>query len=167
MEVVYKRCCGLDVHKESVTACVRMAEVKKKRQEARAFGTMTRELRELADWLRGLGVRQVAMESTGVYWKPVWNILEGEFDLLLVNAQHIKSVPGRKTDIQDSEWVVQLLQHGLLEGSFVPPADVYFGRREEILKWRKEQKQETPKRRFQYNPGLAPDLTPYESGYGL
>src|SRR5467141_3172413 len=122
MEVVYPCCCGLDVHKKSITACVLWAEAKgKSRKEKKRFGTFTRDLLELADWLRGSGVTHVALESTGVYWKPVWNLLEGQFEVLLVNAQHIKAVPGRKTDQKDSEWIADLLQHGLLRGSFVPP----------------------------------------------
>lgn len=122
MEVLYPCCCGLDVHKKSITACVLWAEPQGKvRKEKRRFLTFTRELLALAEWLRACGVRQVALESTGVYWKPVWNILEGQFEVLLVNAQHIKAVPGRKTDQKDSEWIADLLQHGLLRGSFVPP----------------------------------------------
>ena len=93
----------------------------RKRKEKRVFGTVTRELLALTDWLRACGVTHVAMESTGVYWKPVWNLLEGQFEVLLVNAQHIKAVPGRKTDQKDSEWIADLLQHGLRRGSFVPP----------------------------------------------
>src|SRR6266478_1713424 len=119
MEVVHEVCCGLDVHKKSVTACVLWASGR--RRQTRAFGTFTRELLELGDWMRACGVTHVAMESTGVYWKPVWNLLEGQFEVLLVNAQHIKAVPGRKTDQKDSEWIADLLQHGLLRGSFVPP----------------------------------------------
>jgi len=95
-----------------------------RRRETRAFGTFTRELLELGDWLRACGVTHVAMESTGVYWKPVWNLLEGQFEVLLVNAQHIKAVPGRKTDQKDSEWIADLLQHGLLRASFVPPTPI-------------------------------------------
>lgn len=123
MEVLYPCCCGLDVHKKSVTACVLWAEAKgKRRKEKRRFGTFTSDLLKLSDWLRESGVTHVAMESTGVYWKPVWNVLEGQFEeVLLVNAQHIKAVPGRKTDQKDSEWIADLLQHGLLQGSFVPP----------------------------------------------
>ncbi len=120
MQVVYECCCGLDVHKKSITACVLWADGKRQKQK-RVFGTFTQELLKLADWLRECGVTHVAMESTGVYWKPVWNVLEGQFELLLVNAQHIKAVPGRKTDQKDSEWIADLLQHGLLRGSFVPP----------------------------------------------
>src|SRR5688572_2815879 len=123
MEVVYPCCCGLDVHKVSVTACVLWAERGgRARKEKRRFGTFTADLLQLADWLRACGVTHVAMEATGVYWKPVWNVLDGQFtDVLLVNAQHIKAVPGRKTDQKDSEWIADLLQHGLLRGSFVPP----------------------------------------------
>ena len=122
MEVVHEVCCGLDVHKKSVTACVLWASGR--RRQTRAFGTFTRELLELGDWLRACGVTHVAMESTGVYWKPVWNLLEGQFEVLLVNAQHIKAVPGRKTDQRDSEWIADLLQHGLLRASFVPPTPI-------------------------------------------
>src|ERR1700732_4101256 len=122
MEVVHEVCCGLDVHKKSVTACVLWASGR--RRQTRAFGTFTRELLELGDWLRACGVTHVAMESTGVYWKPVWNLLEGQFEVLLVNAQHIKAVPGRKTDQKDSEWIADLLQHGLLRRSFVPPQPI-------------------------------------------
>jgi len=122
MEVVYPCCCGLDVHKKSITACVLWAEAKgKSRKEKKRFGTFTHDLLQLADWLEQCGVTHVAMESTGVYWKPVWNILAERFEVLLVNAQHIKAVPGRKTDQKDSEWIADLLQHGLLRGSFVPP----------------------------------------------
>ena len=116
---LHEVCCGLDVHKKSVTACVLWAVGR--RRQTREFGTFTRELLELADWLRARGVTHVALESTGVYWKPVWNLLEGQFEVLLVNAQHIKAVPGRETDQKDSEWIADLLQHGLLRASFVPP----------------------------------------------
>jgi transposase len=123
MEIVYPCCAGLDVHKQTVVACVRRLDVKGVvHKEVRTFGTMTADLLQLADWLAHEGVTHVAMESTGVYWKPVWNILEDQFETLLVNAQHIKQVPGRKTDVKDSEWIAQLLQYGLLRGSFVPPA---------------------------------------------
>jgi transposase len=118
MEVLYPCCCGLDVHKKSITACVLWTQ---QGGRSRRFETFTQDLLRLADWLHECGVTHVAMESTGVYWKPVWNILEGQFEVLLVNAQHIKAVPGRKTDQKDSEWIADLLQHGLLRGSFVPP----------------------------------------------
>lgn len=122
MEVVYPCCCGLDVHKASVTACVLWVESGRRRKEKRRFGTFSTDLLAMADWLRTCGVTHVAMEATGVYWKPVWNMLEGQFtEVLLVNAQHIKAVPGRKTDQKDCEWIAELLQHGLLRGSFVPP----------------------------------------------
>lgn len=93
------------------------------RKELRSFGTMTNELLTLADWLRSGGVTHVAMESTGVYWRPIYNILEAEFEILLVNAQHIKFVPGRKTDVKDAQWIAELLQHGLLKASFIPPVE--------------------------------------------
>src|SRR6201987_754520 len=125
MEVIYPCCCGLDVHKKSITACVLWAEVKgKSRKQKKRFGTFTHDLLQLADWLGQCGVTHVAMESTGVYWKPVWNILAEQFEALLVNAQHIKAVPGRKTDQKDSEWIADLLQHGLLRPSFVPPTPI-------------------------------------------
>jgi transposase len=125
MEVVHGCCCGLDVHKGSVTACVVWAEVKgKKRREERSYGTFTHDLLQLADWLRACGVTHVAMESTGVYWKPVWHVLEGQLELLLVNAQHVKAIPGRKTDRGDAAWLAELLQHGLVKSSFVPPAPI-------------------------------------------
>jgi transposase len=117
MEVMYEVCCGLDVHKKSVTACALWASGR--RRQTREFGTFRRELLKLSDGLRSCGVTHVALESTGVYWKPVWNLLEGQFEVLLVNAQHIKAVPGRKTDQKDSEWIADLLQHGLLRASFV------------------------------------------------
>lgn len=116
MGPVYERCCGLDVHKKTVVACVRTLG----HAETRTFGTMTRDVLALADWLTECGVTHVAMESTGVYWKPIYNILEGNFTLLVVNAQHLKAVPGRKTDVKDAEWMAQLLQHGLVRGSFIP-----------------------------------------------
>ena len=121
MQVLYPRCCGIDIHKASITACVLVAEGKSKERYRLRCGTMTRDLLALADWLMGFGVTHVAMESTGVYWKPIWNVLEGRFELLLVNAQHFKAVPGRKTDVKDCEWLAELLQHGLVRSSFVPP----------------------------------------------
>lgn len=117
MEVLYPRCCGMDVHQKTVVACVKTPEGK----ETRTFKTMTGELLGLADWLVAKGVTHVAMESTGVYWQPIYNILEQlSFTLLVVNAHHIKTVPGRKTDMKDAEWVAELLRHGLLQGSFIP-----------------------------------------------
>jgi transposase len=121
MEVMYPQCCGLDVHKSSISACVLLAQSGKSLKHIRHFGCSTRELRELVAWLRELGVEHVAMESTGVYWKPVWNVLEGHFQIVLANAQHIKAVPGRKTDTKDCQWIAELLQHGLLRGRYIPP----------------------------------------------
>ena len=121
MDVISPRCCGLDIHKKSVVACVIVPGPDgQPAKEIRAFGTMTDDLLKLSAWLTATGVTEVAMESTGVYWQPIWNILEGNFALLLVNAQHIKAVPGRKTDVRDCEWIADLLRHGLLKGSFVP-----------------------------------------------
>lgn len=121
VEVVYERCCGLDVHKQTVVACVVVpGPDQRPHKEIRSFGTMTTDLLELADWLAEQGVTHVAMESTGVYWQPIWNVLEDRVALLLVNARHIKQVPGRKTDVRDSEWIADLLRHGLLKASFVP-----------------------------------------------
>jgi transposase len=124
MEVVYERCGGLDVHKQRVVACVVVsAPGGPPRKAVRTFGTMTEDLERLAAWLAAEGVTHVAMESTGVFWQPVWNVLEAApagFVLLLVNAQHVKAVPGRKTDVKDSEWLADLLRHGLLRASFVP-----------------------------------------------
>jgi transposase len=121
MQVVYERCCGLDIHKRVVVACLLVPGADGRPQKTvRRFGTMTEDLLALADWLQEAGCTHVAMESTGVYWKPLYNLLEGSFALLLVNAQHIKQVPGRKTDVADSEWIADLLRHGLLRGSFVP-----------------------------------------------
>lgn len=122
MEVILRSCAGLDVHKDSVEACVRRTSAGGKvEHEVRHWGTTTRELVEMADWLSSMGVTHVAMESTGVYWKPIFNILEARFEVLLANAHHLKNVPGRKTDIKDCQWIAQLLQHGLLKGSFIPP----------------------------------------------
>jgi transposase len=122
MDVVHTHCAGLDVHKKTVVASVIVPDGKTGLQkETRTFGTMTSDLLALSDWLMGYGVTHVAMESTGEYWKPVFNILENNFEVLLVNAQHIKAVPGRKTDVKDSEWIAELLRHGLLKASFVPP----------------------------------------------
>ena len=121
MQVLYPCCCGLDVHKKTVVACLLRAGADgQRRREVRTFATMTDDLLALADWLRGAGCTHVAMESTGVYWKPVYNILEGQFEVMVVNAAHIKAVPGRKTDCQDAEWIADLLQHGLVRPSFIP-----------------------------------------------
>src|SRR2546430_11572176 len=113
MDVLHPRCCGLDVHKNSISACILVQVAGRVQKHQRRFGAMTQDLQELANWLRQFEVTQLAMESSGVDWKPVWNILEGEFTVVLANAQHIKNVPGRKTDQKDAEWIAQLLQHGL------------------------------------------------------
>jgi transposase len=120
MDVIYESVCGLDVHSGSVQACLRRLKAGRVESEVRSFGTMTRDLLSLGDWLAAEGVTHVAMESTGVYWKPIYNVLEGRFTVLLVNAKHVKHVPGRKTDVKDCQWLAQLLQCGLLRGSFVP-----------------------------------------------
>jgi transposase len=119
MNVLYERCCGLDIHKKSVVACLITPQGK----QVRTFGTMTPDILRMADWLHSQGCTHVAMESTGVFWKPIYNLLEGEFELLVVNAQHIKAVPGRKTDVKDAEWIADLLRHGLLRASFIPGAE--------------------------------------------
>jgi transposase len=125
MPVVYICCAGLDVHKETVSVCISRCETDgKKRQQVRVYGTFTQDLLMLVDWLRENGVTHVAMEATGVYWRPVWAVLEGHFQQMLVNPQHIKALPGRKTDTKDGEWIADLLQHGLLKGSFVPPTPI-------------------------------------------
>ncbi len=124
MEVMNKRCCGLDVHKESVVACLMIREGGKVHKEVRTFLTMTVDLVVLHDWLKAHQVTHVAMESTGIYWRPVFNLLEDDFTVLLVNAAHIKTVPGRKTDVKDCEWIADLLSHGLLRGSFIPPEPI-------------------------------------------
>ena len=127
MEAIVSRCAALDVHKDTVMGCVRVPDGAGGRsQEVREFRTFTAGLRALRDWLGGYGVTQVAMEATGVYWKPVWHVLEAEatWELLLANAQHVKNVPGRKTDVADAIWLCQLLECGLLRGSFIPPRPI-------------------------------------------
>lgn len=125
MDLIHTCCAGLDVHKKTVVACVRhVGPDGQLVRQVLTFGTMTAELIALADWLDAQGVSHVAMESTGVYWKPVFHLLEGRFEILLVNAHHIKQVPGRKTDVKDAEWIAQLLQYGLLQSSFIPPPPI-------------------------------------------
>jgi transposase len=121
MQVVYERCCGIDVHKQTVVACAIVPGPSGQPiKETRTFATLTEDLEALAGWLMGLGVTHVTMESTGVHWKPVFNLLDGRFAILVVNAEHVKALAGRKTDVQDSEWLADLLRHGLLKGSFIP-----------------------------------------------
>jgi transposase len=124
MEVLHPKCAGLDVHRDTVVACARIAADGAVVQDVRTFGATTKELMALSEWLTDHGVTHVAMEATGVYWQPVWHILEGSFELVLANAMHIKNVPGRKTDVNDATWIADLLAHGLIRGSFVPPAPV-------------------------------------------
>ena len=132
MQVVHERCAGLDVHKKTVVACLLTGAGK----QIRTFGTMTQQLLALVDWLEAERVTHVAMESTGVYWKPIYNLLENRgLELLVVSARHIKNVPGRKTDVKDAEWITDLLRHGLLRASFIPDR----GQREarELVRYRR------------------------------
>ncbi len=125
MDRLIERCAGLDVHRDSITACVRVPDERGGRaQHTRSFGTTTRALLALHDWLASFGVALVGMESSGVYWKPVYYVLEGDCECWLLNAQHLKIVPGRKTDVQDAEWICQLVEHGLVRPSFVPPKPI-------------------------------------------
>lgn len=125
MQVLYAHCAGLDVHCKTVSVCVSVSESQgRKRQKVRVFSTFTRDLLEMAKWLKEEQVTHVAMEATGVYWRPVWAVLEDQFEQMLVNPQHMKAVPGRKTDTKDCEWIADLLQHGLLKDSFVPPTPI-------------------------------------------
>jgi transposase len=124
MEVIHVKCAGLDVHQKTVVACVRIAVKSKVVRAVRTFGATTSELLALSDWLSSHGCTHVAMESTGVYWKPVWHVLEGMFELVLANALHIRNIPGRKSDVNDATWIADLLAHGLIRGSFVPPAPI-------------------------------------------
>jgi transposase len=137
MDTLYPRCAGIDVHKSNVVVAVRCCDGPGPvRQEVRTFSTLTRDLLALSDWLAERTVTHVARESTGVYWKPVFNILEGRFGVILVNAEHIKQVPGRKTDVRDCQWIAQLLQHGLLKASFVPPQPI-----RELRDWSRQRTQ--------------------------
>jgi transposase len=137
MEVLHPRCGGLDVHKDTVVACVRLATADHVTRQTKSFETTTTGLLSLLAWLREHGCTHVAMEATGVYWKPVWNILsDGDFDLVLANAAHVKNVPGRKTDVSDAAWISDLLAHGLIRSSFVPEEDMLQLR--ELLRTRKQ-----------------------------
>lgn len=125
MEAMIEKCAGLDVHQGTVVACVLYGPLDKRpKKSIESFSTSTKGLLKLNDWLISMKVTEVVMESTGVYWKPVWNILEDNFRLVLANAKHVKNVPGRKTDVKDAEWLAKLLRSGLIEGSFVPPEDI-------------------------------------------
>lgn len=124
MDLLHGRCAGLDVHKDTVVACVRIQEGAKAETTVKTFGTTTTSLLQLSEWLSEQAITDVAMESTGVYWKPVWHILEGDFRLVLANARHIRNVPGRKSDVSDAMWIADLLAHGLIRSSFVPPTEI-------------------------------------------
>jgi len=137
MEVIYERCGGIDVHKAMIVVCLRNG----RRKETKEFGTMTHQLREMTAWLKGEGCEIVAMESTASYWKPLYNIFEMEgLPAMVVNAQHMKAIPGRKTDVKDAEWIADLLRHGLLRASFIPDR----GQRElrELTRYRKSRMEE-------------------------
>lgn len=134
MDVIYERCCGIDVHKNMLMACI-FVGVRKK--EIQKFGTMTDDILKMVEWLKSLDCQIVAMESTGVYWKPVYNLLESEgIETIVVNAQHIKAVPGRKTDVKDAEWIADLVRHGLVKASFIPSREQRELR--EIVRYRNE-----------------------------
>ena len=124
MDIVYPRCCGLDIHKKKISACILILEQGKEEKLEKVFGSFTGELEALADWLEQHGVTQVAMEATGVYWKPVWNVLEGRLSLLLVNPEQVKALRGRKCDRRDASRIAEFLQHGLLQGSYIPPLEI-------------------------------------------
>lgn len=125
MEAIFERCCGIDVHKKTLTACIMIGKDGKiTKKEIRTYSTMTEDIEGLRDWLKSEGVTHVAMESTGIYWRPIYNILEEGFEILLANARHIKNVPGRKTDVADSEWLCRLMRNGLIQGSFIPPRHI-------------------------------------------
>jgi transposase len=137
MDVLYANCAGLDIHKDTVAACSRRVTAGKVMREVRTFKTTTGELLALSEWLASLGATHIAMEATGVYWKPVWNILsDGDFALILANAAHVKNVPGRKTDVNDATWLADLLAHGLIRASFVP--DVQTQEQRGLLRTRKQ-----------------------------
>lgn len=140
MEVLHPRCAGLDVHKDSVTACLRVADASV-RTETQRFAATTKGLLELSDWLEEAGCTHVVMEATGVYWKPVWHVLEGHFELLLANPGHVRQVPGRKSDVNDAQWLADLLAHGLVAPSFVPEGRIQEVR--ELTRTRKQLVRET------------------------
>ena len=122
MQVTHSHCAGIDVHKKTVVVCcLREADNGTLKRDTRSFGTLTSELLRMSEWLTNEGITQIAMESTGEYWKPVYNILESSFEVMVVNSHHFKQVPGRKTDVKDAEWLAELLRHGLVRGSLIPP----------------------------------------------
>lgn len=126
MQEILDRCAGLDIHKDTIVACVMIGSGKSMYKEVKTFGTMTEDIREMGRWLKNHDIKDVAMESTGVYWKPIFNILDEDLRLTLANARNIKNVPGRKTDVKDSEWICKLLKNGLIEKSFIPPESIRF-----------------------------------------
>src|SRR3954452_24121586 len=132
MQAIIERCCGLDVHQETVVACLLIGAAGA-RKEVRTFRTVRRELAALRDWLKAAGATHVGMESTGVYWRPIYAVLEGHAELIVGNARHIRNVPGRKTDVKDAEWIADLVRHGLIAKSFVPPAPL-----RELLRYRRK-----------------------------
>jgi transposase len=136
MKEILERCCGLDVHKETVVACIMLGTGKKTKKEIKTFSTITEDLLKLKKWLKSLKITHIAMESSGIYWKPIFNILGESFELLLVNAKHVKNVPGRKTDVKDSEWICKLLKNGLLEKNFIPPEQ--FRNLRDLTRYRKK-----------------------------
>jgi transposase len=136
MEEILDRCCGLDVHRDSITACIMVGFGKQIRKEIKTFLTFTADIEALAEWLKLHEIKHVAVESTGIYWKPIFNVMEAEFDICLVNAQHAKQVPGRKTDVKDSEWLCRLLKCGLLNKSFIPPRAIV--RLRELTRYRQK-----------------------------
>jgi len=148
MEVLYRACAGIDVHKKSVTVCLLKSKPEggKPGKEVREFATMTADLLAMADWLTEEGCTHVAMESTGEYWKPIFNLLEGVFDITLANSRDVKNVPGRKTDVKDAEWLADLLRHGLLNKSFIPPQEI-----RDLRQWTRRRKKLTSMRSSEVN----------------
>ena len=136
MEVLHHHCAGLDVHRDTVVACARLVSGGEVERHVETFGTMTSDLERLADALEARGITHVALEATGVYWKPVWAVLAGRFELILANAAHVKNVPGRKTDVSDAVWLADLLAHGLIRASFVPDPPLQAAR--ELTRTRKQ-----------------------------
>jgi transposase len=134
MEEILDKCCGLDVHRDTITACVMIGNGSQKRKLIKTFQTFTCDIQELANWLKSLDIQHVAVESTGIYWKPIFNVFEGDFEIILVNPQHTKNVPGRKTDVKDSEWLCRLLKCQLLSKSFIPPKAIV--RLRELVRYR-------------------------------
>jgi transposase len=134
MEEILDRCCGLDVHRDTITACVMIGNGSQKRKHIKTFSTFTCDIEDLGKWLKSFDIQHVAVESTGIYWKPIFNVLAEDFDIILVNARHVKNVPGRKTDVKDSEWLCKLLKCGLLSKSFIPPKEII--RLRELVRYR-------------------------------